>query len=151
MWGPSEATSLHPCGRATTEFEASAETRDIGDSFAGDAFSDDVNSLSPSDGPCPTDVGEATAPRPVAWEARERRLKHTIAMLLPVAITALLPGCGVVGGPRLDPLAGPPPSAMALAVVSASTPDDPRTGPGPASPDVASRYHRRGPLQGPND
>ena len=61
MWSPSEATNLHPSGRAMTEFQAAAEAWDIGESFAGDAFSDDGNSLSPSDGPCPTDVGRTTA------------------------------------------------------------------------------------------
>lgn len=151
MWSPSEATNLHPSPRAMTEIEAAAAAWDIGDTFAGDAFSDDGNSLSPSDGPCPTDVGRTTAPRPVAWEARERAMKHTIAMILPAAISALLPGCGPVGGPGLGPQAGPPPSAMALARTSPVTPHVAMTGPGPAAPDVASRYHRRGPLQGPND
>ena len=139
MWIPSGATNPYPHDPATTESDAAAEAWDVGDAFAGDAFSDDGNSLSPPEGPCPT------APRPVAREARGRSLRRTIALLLPVAVSVLLPGCGAAGGPRLDPPAGPPPSTMALA--SASTDH----GPGPAAPDVASRYHRRDPLQGPND
>lgn len=85
MGSPSEATNLHPSGRAMTELEAAAEAWGIGESFAGDAFSDDGNSLSPSDGPCPTEVGRTTATCPVAWEARERALKHAIATILPAA------------------------------------------------------------------
>jgi hypothetical protein len=90
-------------------------------------------------------------PCPVAWEAQERALKHTFAMFLPMAMAALLPGCGPVSGTRLGPWAGPPPSAMALAEASPLTRHLSMTGPCPAAPDVASRYHRRGPLQGPND
>ena len=153
MWSPSEATNLRPSGPAMTGFEAAAEAWYIGDSFAGDAYSDDGNSLDPSDGPCPTDVVRTTAPCPVAWEAQERALKHTFAMILPVAMAALLPGCGPVSGTRLGPWAGPPPSAMALAEASPLTflPSSSIRAPGPAAPDVASRYHRRDPLQGPND
>ncbi len=148
MWTLSKATSLDLHRHAMTEFEAAAEAWDIGDAFAGDAFSDDGNSLAPSDGPCPTEVGRKASRGTVAWEARESTSRRNIATILPVAIAALIPVCGPVAGPRHEMLAGPQASAMGIAPASALPARGPMADPGPASADVASRYHRRDLLQG---
>ncbi len=103
MWTQTRETCLNLHRHAMTEFEAAAEAWDIGDAFAGDAFSDDGNSLSPSDGPCPTHVGGKSSRGPVAWEARERTLKRVIARLVPVAmaVAPASPARGLVAAPGL--------------------------------------------------
>jgi hypothetical protein len=123
-----------------TEFEAAAEADawDIDNASAGDAVSADGNALTPSGGPGPPPFGRG---------ARERPSRRTLALFLPVAISALLAGCGADDGPR----SGPPPSVKGPGAASASATWGPATGPGAAAPDVASRFHRRNLLQGPND
>jgi hypothetical protein len=110
-----------------------AEAWDIGDSFAGDTFSDDGNPLCPSEGRPPTRVGR---------ESRSRASARTIALFLPVAISSLLLGCGADDGARRRP----PTFAKVPGVASVST-----TRGRAAAPDVASRFHRRDLRQGPND
>ncbi len=151
MWTQSKAKSLDLHSHAMTEFKAAAEAWDIGDAFACDTFADDGNSISPSDGPCPPHVGRDASRGPVAWEAREKILRGTIATILLVAIAAFIPACGPAAGPRHEPLAGPRPSAMGVAAASTSPALGPVGGTGLAASDVASRYHRRDLLQGMND
>ncbi len=159
------------------ETSATADTWARGDPFAQDEFTDDGNRLVPDDGPIPAQapsptpapwrarsiafdelrIGEgARGPSPWRWRApggprRDAGRARAVALMLPVAVSVTISGCLAEAGPPPEPAADPEPAATDHrehldAPMSALS-----FGPGPPAADVVSRWHRRDPLQGPND
>ena len=125
------------------------ETPDLGDEVLRrlrDAGDGDGGPGAPWSDPAALPAGRAPrGPRRDAGRAR------AVALMLPVAVSVTISGCLAGAGPSPEPVADPAPAATGHrehvdAPMSALS-----FGPGPPAADVASRWHRRDRLQGPND